>query len=64
MERKAAKEIERHQTTSEAAANQAATKQLEADKRVHEAAMASHLGQQAMAATLATGATIEDAIAA
>ena len=43
------------------AANKAAEDQ---DKADHEAAMAAHMGQQAMAAVLPAGATNEEAIAA
>ena len=64
MQRKAAKEIQRQQTSAEAAAHNAAAEQLEANKRAHEAAMAAHLGQHPMAASLTTRTTIEDAIAA
>ena len=60
LERKAEKEIKRQQTEAGAAANKAADEQMEA----HEAAMADHLVQQAMAATLTAGATNEEAIAA
>ena len=49
MERKAKKEIKRQQAATQAAANRAAEEQMEA----HEAAMAAHLGQQAMGAALA-----------
>ena len=45
---------------TEAAANMVAEKQMEA----HEAAMAAHLAQQPMAATLAAGATRYEAITA
>ncbi len=37
---------------------------MEADKAAHEVAMAAHIGEQAMAAALAEGATNEEAIAA
>ena len=63
LERKAAKEIQRQQTATEAAANQAATEQHEADRRAHEAAMAAHLGQHVYASTIAAGATPENATA-
>ena len=46
---------------AEAAANKAATYQ---DKANHEAAMAAHIGQHAMATSLAVGATNEEAIVA
>jgi hypothetical protein len=62
LETKKAKKIKRQQAAAKAATNHAAAKQSEADKRVHEAAMAAHLAQQAMAATLASEAKIEDAI--
>ena len=60
MERKAQREIKRHQSATEAAANRTADEQMEA----HEAAVAAHLAQQAMAAALAAGATQDEAIAA
>jgi flagellar hook-basal body complex protein FliE len=60
LERKANKEIKRQQAAAEAAANRAAEEQVEA----HEAAMAAHLAQQAMAEALAAGATQDEAIAA
>ncbi len=59
LERKAEKEIKRHQGATEAAANMAAEEQMEA----HEAAMVAHLAQQAMAAALVAGATQDEAIA-
>ena len=46
---------------AEAVANKAAAYQDRAD---HEAAMAAHIGQQAMATTVAAGATNEEAIVA
>ena len=49
LKRKAEKEIKRQQTTAEAVANMATYEQMEA----HEAAMAAHLAQQAMAVALA-----------
>jgi hypothetical protein len=60
MERKAEKEIKRQQAAAEADANRAAD-ELTA---THEAAMASHLAQQAMTTALQAGATHEEAIAA
>ena len=60
LERKADKEIKRQHAAAEAATNIAAEEQMEA----HEAAMAAHLAQQAMAAALAAGATHDEAIAA
>ena len=63
MERKVAKEITRQHAANKAAANQAAAKHSEADRRAHEAAMAAHLAQHVMASTLTTGAITEDAIA-
>jgi hypothetical protein len=59
MERRAAKELKRHQVAAEAVAKAAADQ----DKADHEAALAAHVGQQAMATTLAAGATNEEAIA-
>ncbi len=38
--------------------------QIEADRTSHEAIMAAHLAHQAKVATLASGATSEEAIAA
>ena len=61
LERRAAKELKRQQVATEAAANKATTNQDRAD---HEAAMAAHIGQQAMSTTLADGATNEEAIVA
>jgi hypothetical protein len=61
MERRAARELKRQLVAAEAAANKAAEDQ---DRANHEAAMAAHMGQQAMATTLADGATREEAIAA
>ena len=46
------------------AAEAAAKAAADQDKADHEAAMAAHVGQQAMATTLAAGATNEEAIAA
>ena len=60
LERKAEKEIKRQQTTLEVVANRAAEEKMEA----REAAMAAHLAQQAMAATLAARATRDEVIAA
>ena len=60
MERKTEKEIKRQQAAAEAAANRAADEQT----ATHEAAMAAHLAQRAMAAALHVGATNEEAIAA
>ena len=37
---------------------------MKADRAAHEAAMTTHLGQHAMAGSLAAGATNEEAIAA
>ena len=59
MERRAAKELKRQQVAAEADANAAADQ----DRADHEAALAAHVGQQAMATTLATRATNEEAIA-
>jgi len=61
MERRAARELKRHRVAAEAAANTATTDQDRAD---HEAAMAAHIAQHAMATTLAAGATNEEALAA
>ena len=61
MERRAARELKRHQVAGEVDANKAAKDQ---DKADHEAAMAAHMGQHAMATTLADRATNEEAIAA
>ena len=55
LERKADKEIKRHQAAAEAAAKRAADEQTEA----HEVAMTARLAQQAMAAALVEGATNE-----
>ena len=60
LERKAEKEVKRHQAEAEAAANRAAEELMKA----HEAAMATHLAQQAIAAAMAAGATHDEAIAA
>ena len=60
LERKSEKEIKRHHAATEAAANKAAKEQMEA----HQAAMAAHLAQQAVAAALAAEATQDEAIAA
>ena len=49
MESKAKKEIKRQHAVTEAAVNKATYEQIEA----HEAAMAAHLAQQAIAAALA-----------
>jgi len=61
LERRAAREHKRQQAAAEAAANKAAADQDRAD---HEAAMAAHMAQQAMASALAAGATNEEALAA
>ena len=45
------------------AAEAAAKAASDQDKADHEAALAAHVGQQAMATTLAAGATNEEAIA-
>ena len=60
LERKAKKKIKRQQAATKFATNRAAEEQSEA----HEATMATHLAQQAMAAALAAGATQDKAIAA
>ncbi len=60
LERKARKEIKRQQVATEAAANMIVDEQMKA----HEAAMAAHLAQQAIAAALAARATQDEAIAA
>ena len=60
LERKVEKEIKRQQATTKAAAGRAAYEQMKA----HEAAMAAHLAQHAMAAALAARATQDEAIAA
>jgi hypothetical protein len=60
LERRAARELKREQVAPEAVAK-AATDQ---DRAVHEAVMAAHMGQEAMATFLADGATNEEAIAA
>ena len=60
MERKAEKEVKRQQAAAEVVANRASEEEMEA----HEAAMTSHLAQQAMAAALAARATQDEAIAA
>ncbi len=59
MERRAARELKRHQVSAKAAAKAAADQ----DKADHEAALAAHVGQQAMATALTAGATNEEAIA-
>jgi len=61
MERRVAKELKRQQTAAKATANKATEDQ---DRANHEAAMAAHMGQQAMAVALAAGAINEEAIAA
>ena len=60
MERKAAREIKRQQAAAEAGANRVAKDQVRA---AHKAALAAHLGQQAMTTTLAAGATNDEVIA-
>jgi hypothetical protein len=60
MERRAARELKRQQVADESTANKAAADQDRAD---HEIPMAAHMGQQAMATTLAAKATNEEAIA-
>ncbi len=64
MERKVVKAIKRQHAVTEAAANQTATKQSKADTRAHEAVLAAHLAQHAMAVTLAAGTATKGAIAA
>jgi hypothetical protein len=59
LERRAARDIKRQQVAAEAAAKAEADQ----DRADHEAALAAHVGQQAMATTLAAGATNEEAIA-
>ena len=59
MERRAAKEHKRQQVAAEAVAKAAADQ----DRADHEATLAAHVGQQAMATALAVGATNEEAIA-
>ncbi len=59
LERRAAQALKRHQAAAEVAAKAAADQ----DRADHEAAMAAHIAQQAMAAALAAGATHEEAIA-
>ncbi len=61
LERRAAIELKRQQMAAEAVVNKAAPDQDRAD---HEAAMAAHIAQQAMATSLAVGATNEEALAA
>ena len=53
------REIKRHQAAAEVVANKASTKQMKS----HEAAMAAHLAQHAMATALTARATMEEAIA-
>ncbi len=60
MERRTARELKRQQVLAEATAKAAADQ----DKADHEAAMAAHIAQPAMAIALAAGATSEKAIAA
>jgi hypothetical protein len=60
LERRAARELKRQQVAAEAAAKAAADQ----DRADHEAALAAHVGQQAMATALAARATDEEAIAA
>jgi hypothetical protein len=61
LEKRAARELIRQQVAAEAVVNKATDDQDRAD---HEATMAAHMGQQAMAAALAARATNEEAIAA
>ena len=63
LERKATREIKRQYAATEAEANKAIEEQMEADRTAHQAAMATHLAQQDMPATLASRATTEEAIA-
>jgi hypothetical protein len=60
MERRAARELKRYQVLAEAAVK-ATTDQ---DKADHEATVAAHVEQQAMATALAAEAINEEAIAA
>ena len=46
------------------AANNVTTKQMAADKKAHEVAMAANLAQHAMASPLATMVSTEETIAA
>ncbi len=46
------------------AANNATEEHMAADRKAHEVAMTAHLAQQAMATTLAAGATTKKALAA
>jgi len=61
LERRATGELTRQHVAAEAATNTTAKDQ---DKADHEAAMATHMRQQAMTTALADGATNEEAIAA
>jgi hypothetical protein len=61
MERRAARILKWHQTAAKSAANKVTEDQ---DRAEHEAAMAAHIGQQAIEAALAAGATNQQAIAA
>ena len=60
MERRIAREFKRQQVATEAAANKGAEDQDRAD---HEAAMAAHMSQHAMAAALSARTTHEKVIA-
>ena len=62
MERKVASDIKRQHAAAEATTNRAIEQHKEADKAAHEATMAAHLAQQAMAAAPTTRATTEEAI--
>ena len=63
-EKRAQRDIRKQQVAAEAAANIQAHKHAREEQAAHEAAMAAHLGQQAMAAALAAGATPEERITA
>ena len=63
LERTLCKETKRQQVATKATANKTIAIKIEANKAAHEVAMVAHLGQHAIAAALATGATNEEAIA-
>jgi len=64
LKRKTTRLIKRQHAVAKAATNMATEEQIEADRTTHEAEMAAHLTQQAMAAALASRATTTEAIGA
>jgi DNA-binding XRE family transcriptional regulator len=64
LERKASRKMKRHQVAAKAAAYKVTVGQIETGRKAPEIAMAAHVAQPVMAAALAMGATIEDAIVA